>query len=604
VRRAVDILSEAPNELLNCISPARYVGGEFNPKAKSNALLQTVFVFPDLYEIGMSNNALKIIYNRINELDDVSCDRAFAPAPDFEALLNKKNIPLYALETGLVLREADLLLWTLSYELCATTILAMLKTSQIPLHASQRGTDSPILIAGGPCVSNPLPFSPFFDAFWIGEAEGTTPGVKPANAACGNFFELLCELREAKKRGAERSALLEIINAHPAVWTTAKPQARRAINLNFGKTAEPAAIFPLPSMRIVQQHGTVEIMRGCPNGCRFCHAGIWYRPARQKKAEFIEAEVEALVREGFREISLASLSSGDYDDLEPLVERLNNRYSDERVSFQLPSLHISTLSLGILEKISRIRKSSLTFAVESPLDALQLALNKQVTLNTVCEMLTLSKKYGYKSAKFYFMIGLLGVLQDSQPNTEAQAIIKFIEAASKQTRMRFSISVGVFIPKPHTPFQWAEQLKPDEAKEALFNVLGTLKKQGHKVSVHDSLCSFLEGIISRGDERAALLVEEAFEEGCRLDAWSEHFKRDVWLRVIEKNAALVKEYSCAREPGKPLPWEGIKSGVSEHFLARELERARNGEPSAACAAPCTEKCGICKQFEQEKKCFV
>ncbi|GMO29154.1 MAG: hypothetical protein Pg6A_17190 [Termitinemataceae bacterium] len=165
MRRAVDILSEAPNELLNCISPARYVGGEFNPKAKSNALLQTVFVFPDLYEIGMSNNALKIIYNRINELDDVSCDRAFAPAPDFEALLNKKNIPLYALETGLVLREADLLLWTLSYELCATTILAMLKTSQIPLHASQRGTDSPILIAGGPCVSNPLPFSPFFDAF-------------------------------------------------------------------------------------------------------------------------------------------------------------------------------------------------------------------------------------------------------------------------------------------------------------------------------------------------------------------------------------------------------------------------------------------------------
>ncbi|GMO29148.1 MAG: hypothetical protein Pg6A_17180 [Termitinemataceae bacterium] len=310
------------------------------------------------------------------------------------------------------------------------------------------------------------------------------------------------------------------------------------------------------------------------------------------------------MREGFREISLASLSSGDYDDLEPLVERLNNRYSDERVSFQLPSLHISTLSLGILEKISRIRKSSLTFAVESPLDALQLALNKQVTLNTVCEMLTLSKKYGYKSAKFYFMIGLLGVLQDSQPNTEAQAIIKFIEAASKQTRMRFSISVGVFIPKPHTPFQWAEQLKPDGAKEALFNVLGTLKKQGHKVSVHDSLCSFLEGIISRGDERAALLVEEAFEEGCRLDAWSEHFKRDVWLRVIEKNAALVKEYSCAREPGKPLPWEGIKSGVSEHFLARELERARNGEPSAACAAPCTEKCGICKQFEQEKKCFV
>lgn len=536
--------------LLGCQSPARYAGGEIGRRAKRAAALRAVFAFPDLYEIGMSNNALKIIYNRLNDIDDVSCDRVFAPAPDFEALLCEKNIPLYGLDTGIPLCDVDILLFTISYELCATTILAMLAAGRVPLRSAERGKSDPIVIAGGPCASNPLPFSPFFDGFWIGEAEGTPSG----GMEDGNFFELASALRDAKKRGAERAELLLIIEAHPSVWTAKKPNAHRAIDRDFGSRPPRQAIFPLPSLRVAQEHGTVEIMRGCPNGCRFCHAGVWYKPARQKNPEHIEAEVAMLVREGYREISLASLSSGDYKGIESLVDRLVTLYDGQRVSFQLPSLHVSTLSLELLDKISSVRKGGLTFAVESPLDAVQLSINKRVTLEMVCALLLQAKKSGYKSAKFYFMIGLM----DKEASFEAEAIVDFINEAAKRARMRFSVSVGVFIPKPHTPFQWKAQLEPEPARHALFFILDTLKKQGHKVSVHDSFCSYLEGIIARGDERVAGIIEPAYKQGCRLDAWNEYFNRNIWQSIVEENAALAAGFTGARSTDSALPWDGIK----------------------------------------------
>ncbi|MDR3301998.1 MAG: TIGR03936 family radical SAM-associated protein [Spirochaetaceae bacterium] len=582
--RNVDIVQKLGGKLLELASPARWTGGEYGRLAKANAPLQTVIAFPDLYEIGMSNNALKILYNRINALDGISCDRVFAPAPDFESLLQQENIFLYALDTGIVIKDLDILMFTLSYELGITGALAILQAAGIPLRAAERGGDNPITIAGGPCVANPLPFAPFFDFFWIGEAEDA-------------FFELLEAARDKKAAGAGREELLELFAANPHVWMRGKQNTRRAIDNNFAEREGAAAVFPVPSLRIVQQHAAVEIMRGCPNGCRFCFAGIWYRPMRQKNPALICGEVARYVRAGgYREISLSSLSSGDYTGIDALVAHLNDAYCTQHISFQLPSLHVSTLSLALLEKISRVRKSGLTFAVETPLDAWQLAINKEVTLDSVCSLLLESKKNGYKSAKFYFMIGLRALPPDSSledDTLEEDAIIEFIQQAARRSKMTFNINVGVFIPKAHTPFQWAPQLGMEAAQKKLSKIAAAFKKTGHKVSCHDPFISQLEGIIARGDERVAALIEEAFRAGCRLDAWNEYCKRDIWRSILDEHQELIRDLTGAKAHHAPLPWDAIESGTTKVFLQNEWQRSLDEKLSPVCSKNCAEPCGIC-----------
>ncbi|MDR1257506.1 MAG: radical SAM protein, partial [Spirochaetaceae bacterium] len=361
--RYIDPLDDLKGLLLTVEKPARYTGGEYGMLAKRDAAFQTVIAFPDLYEIGMSNQALRILYNRLNALSDISCDRVFAPAPDFETLLRENGIPLYALDTGIALCDCDMLMFTLGYELGITSVLAMLDAAGIPLLREARGDESPVVIAGGPCVSNPMPYSRFIDAFWIGEAED-------------EFFTLVRQLCAAKAGGAVRGELLGLLARHPSVWVAGKKKAVRAVDAGFSMRKGPAPVFPVPSMRITQHHGVVEIMRGCPNGCRFCHAGIWYRPMRQKDGEAVVSEAaDCIFKAGFREISLSSLSSGDYRNIENLIGALDAKFGGMRVSFQLPSLHVSTFSLPLLEKISRVRKSGLTFAVETPLADWQAALN-------------------------------------------------------------------------------------------------------------------------------------------------------------------------------------------------------------------------------------
>ena len=390
----VDPLAELGGLLLEVEKPARYTGGEFGRLARIDAPLQTLIAFPDLYEIGMSNQALKIIYNRLNGIPGVSCDRAFAPAPDFEKLLRERGIPLYGLDSGISLKSLDLLLVTLGYELGAGSVLTMLDVSGIPLHCGDRSGEDPIVIAGGPAVSNPLPYAAFIDAFWIGEAEA-------------GFFDLAAELAELKKSGQGRAALLARVTANPHVWTAGKAKAVRAIDRDFAGRAGEAAVFPVASMKIVHSHGAVEIMRGCPNGCRFCHAGFWYRPMRQKKSETVISETAEMVqRGGYREISLSSLSSGDYANIGELIPELNRRFSGLRVSFQLPSLKVSSFSLSLLEQISETRRSGLTFAVETPDEVWQRSLNKTVSADSVAAILREAKKHGWRGAKFYFMIGL------------------------------------------------------------------------------------------------------------------------------------------------------------------------------------------------------
>ncbi|MCL2600426.1 MAG: radical SAM protein, partial [Treponema sp.] len=524
--------------LLGVEKPGRYVGGEHGRLAEKDASLRTLIAFPDLYEIGMSNQALRIIYNGLNRIPGVSCDRAFAPAPDFEKLLKDKGLPLYGLDTGIGLKGLDLLLFTLGYELGFSGILSMLDVSGIPLRSADRGGDDPLVIAGGPAVSNPLPYGNFIDAFWIGEAEA-------------GFFDLAMELRDigisAADKGAARKAMREKLWEHPNIWMKGKSRAVRAVDMRFGTPSpETAAVYPVPSMKIVQQHAMLEIMRGCPNGCRFCHAGYWYRPMRQKTRETLVREAAAFVNlGGYREISLSSLSSGDYSGIGKLVDTMNGTFSDRHVSFQLPSLRVSGFSLSLLEKISQTRKSGLTFAVETPLDFWQMALNKQVTEDYVVEILREAKRNGWRGAKFYFMIGLPlppvpsaatatvptdGVDSREHPAafSEENEIVNFVANVAKRTAMHFNINVGIFVPKPHTPYQWARQLDSRTAFLKLDFIRSRLKPKGHKVSVSETLISMIEGVMSRGDERAGDLAEEAFRLGSRLDAWQEYIAKDAW----------------------------------------------------------------------------
>jgi radical SAM superfamily enzyme YgiQ (UPF0313 family) len=608
--------------LLGVEKPGRYTGGEFGRLAQKDAPLQTLIAFPDLYEIGMSNQALRIIYNELNRIPGISCDRAFAPAPDFERLLRDKGLPLYGLDTGISLKRLDLLLFTLGYELGISGILAMLDVSGIPLHSDQRGEDDPVLIAGGPAVSNPLPYCNFIDAFWIGEAEA-------------GFFDLARELLEIKQNGGNRSALLARIRQHPHIWVKGKEKVSRAIAYDWAESfphprrARPpegglpspdtvdsscagsghiypstpldGAIYPIPSMKIVQHHGTLEIMRGCPNGCRFCHAGYWYRPMRQKSHDVLIREAEALITQGgYREISLSSLSTGDYTGIGELVDSLNERFSGRHVSFQLPSLRVSTFSLSLLEKISQTRKSGLTFAVETPLAFWQLSINKQVTSESVVEILREAKRNGWRGAKFYFMIGL-PVPGEFSEETE---IVNFVTAVGKKTAMHFNVNVGIFVPKPHTPYQWARQIDRETAAIKLDFIRSRLKSLGHKVSLADPLVSTLEGVLSRGDERAGTLAEAAFRAGSRLDAWQEFMAKDVWQDILEQNAGLAGEFLSAKDPDSPLFWQDIGSGVSPAYMRREWEKSERGELTPPCAAihriapvhgtaQCPAPCGVC-----------
>ncbi|MCA1755594.1 MAG: radical SAM protein, partial [Spirochaeta sp.] len=449
-----------------------------------------------------------------------------------------------------------------------------------------------LVIAGGPGISNPVPFGAFIDAVFIGEAEGLFP-------------QLASEIAERRKAGQGRAKLLEVLQENPHVWYSGKSvPTRRAIWNGFSKDRVRVR-FPVAGVKAVQDHGTIEIMRGCPHGCRFCHAGVFYKPYRMKPVAAIIEEAEFLVDTyGYRDITLSSLSSGDYSEIGRLVNELNAHFAGRGVSFALPSLRVSSFTLPIIGGLATVKKSGLTFAVETPTEWGQLVLNKQVSRQNCVEILREAKRLGWRVAKFYFMIGLPVETQEGHESLdvgetalhEARAIVDFVSSVQAEVGININLTVNTFVPKPHTPFQWAPQLPEDRALECLYEIRRGLKGRSIKVSWNSPFLSLLEGVITRGDERSGELVIEAFRRGARMDAWDDQAARELWRGVFaDASWDVVGETLSGRDLDSALPWDTIESGVSKEYLRKEYRRSRAGELTERCAPQCRDHCGICNR---------
>ena len=593
MKNLVNPVEKFGSALIGVKNPAAYIGGEFGsiikPHTNGELLFNFAIAFPDTYEIGMSNQAIKIIYQGLNKKSSVRCERVFCPEKDFEELLKKTQTPLYTLETGMPLNKVDMIGISIGYELGITGALGVLENGGIPLLKSERTDKDPIVIAGGVGATNPAPFGVFFDAVFIGEAEG-------------GMFELIEKLAGMKKNGASRKELLEEFARCPNVWTEdmsiekcGHEIARRAVYENFDKDEIIESFLPLPNIKTVQEHGVVEIMRGCPNGCRFCHAGIYYRPQRARPEKSILDYVDKLVNlAGYKEISLTSLSSADYPDIGGLLKELNQKYRSRNISFQLPSLKVNSFTFPLLEELSEIRKSGLTFAVETPDEAWQLRLNKEVYAQHLVELINEAKKNGWNKAKFYFMVGL--PFPETEEKTEEKVIVDFMLDLQARTGIQCHVNVGTFIPKPHTPYQWVRQISPEESARKLKYIRENLPRGKFKTGTHDVSTSYIEALCSRGDRRAGMVIYNAYKKGVRLDAWEDHLRQDVplWEEAFAEAGYDVKgEILRERSLDEKLPWDDVSLGPSKNFYKKEWENNLKEILTPVCKPNCEHRCGIC-----------
>lgn len=581
------------SKLVSVQNPSSYIGGEIGavikPHSQNDSLFNFAMAFPDTYAIGMSNQAIKIIYQGLNKKSSVRAERVFCPDTDFEKLLKDTDITLYTLETGMPLNQVDMIGFSIGYELGITGVLSILDLGKVPLLKKDRTENDPIIIAGGVGATNPAAFSVFFDAVFIGEAEG-------------GMFELIEKLAEMKKAGASRKELLEEFARCPNVWTEDMSEekcghsiARRAVYETFAEDEPVESFLPLPNIKTVQDHGVCEIMRGCPNGCRFCHAGIYYRPQRARTPQRIFEYCDKLVNQaGYKEISLTSLSSADYPDIGGLLTELNNRYKSKNISFQLPSLKVNSFTLPLLEQLSEVRKSGLTFAVETPEEAWQLRLNKEVYAQHLVELINEAKKRGWNKAKFYFMVGL--PFPETDEKTEEKVIVDFMLDLQKRTNIQCHINVGTFIPKPHTAYQWVRQISPEESDRKLRYIRDNLPKGKFKVGTHDVSTSYVEGLFSRGDKRAGMVIYNAYMKGARLDAWEENLRRDLplWEEAFAEAGYDVKnEILRERSKDEPLPWDDVSLGPAKNFYLKEWQKNEQEVLTQVCKPDCDHRCGVC-----------
>jgi len=586
----------------------RYTGGEMNSQVKAwdTTPLRFAFCFPDTYEIGMSHLGMKILYGLINDQEWSLCERCFMPWVDMMALMKENDVPLFTLESRHPLKEFDVVGFTLMYEMSYSNVLAMLEMGGIPILGKDRGEEDPIVVAGGGCASNPEPMADFIDAFMIGAGEEVMLELNRVilDRKEQGWTRAECLKRLAQVEGVYVPSLYSVeyngdgtIRHFGPICDEAPATVKKRYVADFDHTYFPTRI-PVPYTDVVFDRITLEIMRGCTRGCRFCQAGMLYRPVRERSLETLVRQAEELVAAtGYEEISLSSLSSGDYTCLPELIRELMKRMKDRRVSISLPSLRIDSVLKESLEETQQVKKSSLTFAPEAGTQRLRDVINKGVTEEDLIEKVRDAFEGGWSSVKLYFMDGLpTETTEDLDGIADlARKVVGEYSKVPKDRRakgLRVTVSASTFVPKPFTPFQWAAQDTIPQINEKQEHLREKLKIKGVNFNWHAPNLSFLEACFSRGDRKMGLVLKRAYERGCMLDGWNDQFKFDEWMQAFA-DCGIDPAFYANRERGKEeiLPWDFLDCGVTKAFLWREKEKSDRAETTRDCRKGCNG-CGI------------
>ena len=592
-----------PDRLQGIQQPSQYLGTEINVIVKDHrsVKLTMALVFPDLYEIGTSHFGLQILYHQLNRHPDIAAERVFAPGLDMERRLREQDAPLVSLETQTPLHRFDIIGVSLLYELNYTNMLNILDLGGVPLFAASRGKNDPLVIAGGPCTCNPEPVADFFDAMVIGDGEAVIDDMMALALAAGNV---------RAERKALLDAWLQLTGVYvPSRYTVnydaaghqrltplgnAPERVRRATVPDLDKAPFPEKPV-LPYGRPVHDRLRLELARGCTRGCRFCQAGMIYRPVRERSvAGLLNLSESSLAATGYEDISLLSLSTGDYSGITPLMERLMSHCESERISVSLPSLRVGTLTPALMKLIKKVRKTGFTLAPEAGSQRLRDVINKNITEDDLRCTVSDAFGLGWQLIKLYFMIGLpTETPQDHEAMVDLVRSLQAIRTASGK-KGKFNVSVGIFVPKPHTPFQWCDQITPDAARAVLSQLHRQFKMPGVQMKWQNPDVSLVEGICSRGDRRLSHLLVTAFEKGCRFDGWTDHFDIKRWREsLLETGVDPGAIAYRARDVTAPLPWDVADMGVTRDHLASEWENARQAILTEDCRTGACQQCGVC-----------